>query len=121
MSKNSNCNKEYVGLKLIDKQILEDISILTECRTPFKSGITSANNQMYKIDFRDSEVINDLKQLGLHQRKTLTVEYPNNIPENYHKDFIRGVFDGDGCIHFSLKKGRINSYVTNFQIIGKFE
>lgn len=112
-----NNNKEYVGLKLIDKQILDDISLLTECKEPYKCGITSANNQLYRIEFRDKQVIEDLKNIGLHQRKTLTTTYPN-IPSEYHNDFIRGVFDGDGCIHFSKKKGRINSYVTNFQILG---
>lgn len=119
LTKNSSGNKEYVGLKLIDKQILDDITNIIKCKEPFKSGITSAKKQLYKIEFRDNEVINDLKEIGLHKRKTLTITYPN-IPNEYHKDFIRGVFDGDGCIHFSLKKGRINSYVTNFQIVGTF-
>jgi intein-encoded DNA endonuclease-like protein len=117
LGQNSNCNKEYVGLKLIDKQILDDISTITECRKPFNVGKTSANKQLYKIEFRDNNIVNDLKQIGLHRRKTLTIEYPN-IPEKYHRDFIRGEFDGDGCIHFALKKDRVNSYVTNFQIIG---
>lgn len=115
-----NNNKEYVGLKLIDKQILDDISSLTECNQPYKCGVTSANNQLYRIEFRDKQVIEDLKNLGFHKRKTFTITYPN-IPFEYNGDFIRGVFDGDGCIHFSKKKGRINSYVTNFQILGTFD
>ena len=119
LCENSSNHKEYVGLKLIDKQILDDISKVTGCKEPFKAGITSAGNQLYKIEFRDSEVISDLKSIGLHRRKTFTITYPD-IPEEYHRDFIRGVFDGDGCIHFALKRGRYNSYVTNFQIIGTF-
>lgn len=119
LGENSSNHKEYVGLKLIDKQILDDISKVTGCKEPFKAGITSAGNQLYRIEFRDSEVISDLKSIGLHRRKTFTITYPN-IPEEYHRDFIRGVFDGDGCIHFALKKGRYNSYVTNFQIVGTF-
>ena len=119
LCENSSSHKEYVGLKLIDKQILDDISKVTGCKEPFKAGITSAGNQLYKIEFRDSEVISDLKSIGLHRRKTFTITYPD-IPEEYHRDFIRGVFDGDGCIHFALKRGRCNSYVTNFQIIGTF-
>ena len=120
LSKNSSGSKEYVGLKLIDKQILDDISVLIGCKEPVKCGITSANNQMYKIEFRDNEIVSDLKKIGLHRQKTLTITYPD-MPEEYHKDFIRGEFDGDGCIHFALKKDRINSYVTNFQIVGTFD
>ena len=117
LCKKSDCNKEHVALKLIDEQILIDISNLTDCKKPFKCEKTSANNQTYKIEFRDNEVVSDLKQIGLHRRKTLTIKYPD-IPEAFHADFIRGYFDGDGCIHYSLKKGRVFSYVTNFQIVG---
>jgi hypothetical protein len=39
-------------------------------------------------------------------RKSLVVEYPTNIPEEYQRYFIRGIFDGDGCIHDRCGKGR---------------
>jgi hypothetical protein len=38
-----------------------------------------------------------LKTLGIEERKSLSLAFPN-IPEQYLSHFIRGYFDGDGCI-----------------------
>ena len=39
-----------------------------------------------------------LKVIGLTPRKSLTLS-SLKIPENYFRDFLRGVNDGDGCIY----------------------
>jgi len=39
----------------------------------------------------------DLENLGIHSNKTMDVKYPK-IPNHLENHFIRGVFDGDGCI-----------------------
>lgn len=41
-----------------------------------------------------------LKQ-GLVERKSLVVEWPKSMPEHLSGDFMRGVFDGDGCVSLS--------------------
>lgn len=46
---------------------------------------------------------NDLLKLGVTPRKSLTILFPN-IPLGYQSFFLRGYFDGDGCIH--LIKGK---------------
>ena len=45
------------------------------------------------------ELINDLENLGLHQNKTFTLEYPN-IDEKLERHFLRGYFDGDGYVSY---------------------
>ena len=40
----------------------------------------------------------DLNKLGVVQAKTFILEYPK-IPKKFNHHFIRGVFDGDGCIY----------------------
>ncbi len=42
-------------------------------------------------------IYNDLIGLGLCQRKSLVIQMPN-VPEKYFSYFLRGYFDGDGCI-----------------------
>ena len=43
-------------------------------------------------------------------------EWENSIPDNLMNHFIRGVFDGDGCMYHTLKQGvRQKGY---FQITG---
>lgn len=47
------------------------------------------------------EIFDDLTTLGIGTNKTWEMDLNkilNNIPIIYHKDFIRGYFDGDGCI-----------------------
>lgn len=46
---------------------------------------------------------NDLLKLGVTPRKSLTILFPK-IPINFLSHFIRGYFDGDGCLH--LIKGK---------------
>lgn len=60
----------------------------------------------------------DLENLGLHQAKSLTLKFPPRhlIPNNLMNHFIRGVFDGDGCMYHTLKPNvRQKGY---FQITG---
>lgn len=47
-------------------------------------------------------MVNDLLACGCHPRQSLTLKYPSKgvVPENLEKDFLRGYFDGDGCLSF---------------------
>jgi len=57
-----------------------------------------------------------LAKLGVIQNKTHKKSIPN-IEEKYLKSFIRGFFDGDGCISITKrkrKKGIAYSYQLNF-------
>eukprot|EP01083_Nonionella_stella_P284194 967337_1 len=39
-----------------------------------------------------------LCELGCHPNKTFSLEWPIGIPAEYHRDFVRGYFDGDVCV-----------------------
>lgn len=47
-------------------------------------------------------IVDDLKNLGIIYRKSLR-ENVSKVPEKYIKDFIRGIVDGDGSIHFDKR------------------
>ena len=52
----------------------------------------------YKIFISGKWFANDLKtNFGIVSAKSFITEFPN-IPTNYELPFIRGIFDGDGCI-----------------------
>lgn len=44
-----------------------------------------------------------LRRLGVVPRKTFTIAYPDWLPPSSHRHFVRGFFDGDGCIRFARK------------------
>jgi len=61
------------------------------------------NKQAYDIRFNNKNVAATLKKYGLHAKKTLTIDWPINLDTCFEWDFVRGVFDGDGCIYVKNK------------------
>lgn len=68
------------------------------------------DRQVARLNFSCKVMYNDIVALGGTEQKSLTVTFPK-IPHEYLYDFIRGYFDGDGCI-MRLKGNRINSAFT---------
>jgi hypothetical protein len=62
------------------------------------------------------KIIKDLENLGVVQNKTFSVKYPQ-IDEKLEKHFLRGYFDGDGCIRTSIDK-RDGSKRGDLRIVG---
>lgn len=61
-----------------------------------KSG--QKNNTSYRIQFGDVLFYKFLQEIGLSSAKSKTIGKVD-IPEDYFFDFLRGVFDGDGCFY----------------------
>lgn len=64
-------------------------------------------NELWKVQYRiqigSKEWFSDLSKLGFTQNKSNTMQFPK-ISEQYLGDFVRGYFDGDGCIYFNKLK-----------------
>jgi len=60
-------------------------------KTPNKTHLVLIENRILCMDL--------MKNFDITPRKSLTIQYPTQIPERFNKCFIRGVFDGDGCLH----------------------
>lgn len=52
----------------------------------------------YRIQIGSKEIFEDLVKLGMKLRKSNDICFPNITP-SYLSDFVRGYFDGDGCVH----------------------
>ncbi len=57
----------------------------------------------------------DLLVLGITPRKSLIIK-PPNIPNKYFWHYIRGFFDGDGCVH--LFRNRYPSHLNTYFYTG---
>ena len=64
-------------------------------------------NNVYSLQIGSKEMFKDLKQLGMTVRKSNTLTFPN-VPNLYLRHFVRGYFDGDGCVT-----------VTRYQLAGR--
>jgi len=50
-----------------------------------------------RLQFQDNNIVKSLKDIGCINKKSLKLKYPI-INSQYNSHFIRGYFDGDGCI-----------------------
>ena len=85
-----------------DIQILEDIRAAMSSTHPI-SKQENNNGCWYELMISNKTLYGDLRKLGIFPNKSLTMRLPE-IPNEYMKDFIRGYFDGDGCIYEVKRK-----------------
>lgn len=60
----------------------------------------------FYLSFRSCSISKRLRRLGLHERKSLDIDWPVNFDDGLASHFIRGVFDGDGCIYVKAQGSR---------------
>lgn len=90
-----------------DKYLLKKVAEQLEYKGDLYDYV---DQQAARLNFSCKVIYNDIINLGGTERKSLTVEFPE-IPKEYLHDFIRGYFDGDGCV-MNLKNNRLNSAFT---------
>lgn len=56
-------------------------------------------NDSFRLQIGSKEMFKDLLQLGMTPVKSKTLIFPR-IPKKYMSNFIRGYFEGDGCVYF---------------------
>ncbi|MFH2085260.1 MAG: LAGLIDADG family homing endonuclease [bacterium] len=65
----------------------------------------------YVLKMGNKVMYQDLINLGMTHRKSNTMHLPT-IPIEYFSYFLRGYFDGDGCINLYLAKGRMTNRLS---------
>ena len=59
----------------------------------------------YQLRIGNKIMFQDLINLGVRPRKSLRLILPD-LPEKYFGFYLRGYFDGDGCLYVGIPKGR---------------
>ncbi|MFH1225685.1 MAG: LAGLIDADG family homing endonuclease [bacterium] len=67
---------------------------------------------LYMLRIGSHEIFQDLSRLNIHPNKSLNMEIPI-IPEKYFNSFLRGYFDGDGCIYIEKQKNNLKIIFTS--------
>ena len=108
------CNKRSksqidLSLQECDKHILEEISqeIGTNKPLQFKSYADKnpSHKNQYKLSITNKHISDVLCEFGMVNAKSLVLEFPEFLDEGLYPHFIRGYFDGDGCLYLG-KDGR---------------
>ena len=87
-----------VGICSKDFEQIEKFKNSINATNPIRSAIKDGK-EYYSLLLSKRETINDVKNLGMHQYKGLTIEFPyKHLKKELYKPFIRGLFDSDGSI-----------------------
>ena len=72
------------------------------------------NKKCANLNVNNQKLCKDLIDLGCVPRKSLTLTFPTSkqVPEHLIRHFIRGYFDGDGCIYVNKEKRNVRINFT---------
>ena len=118
-------NYIQLALKEEDKEILEKLKSSISYGGPLllqkRLGKNSFPNGQDRtvLAFSSKKVKTDLIEKGCTTKKTFTLSFPHEsiVPKSLINHFIRGYFDGDGCVSYSLPEGS-KTLSFEFNIIG---
>jgi len=80
-----------------------------------KEGFTSS--PYYRLVIHNQKLYKKAQELGVVERKTFKLTFPDWIPPALQHHFIRGYIDGDGCFLFSKRKDNHGTYNTRIELI----
>lgn len=97
----------YLNATSIDKELIRKIKEWLSSEHVIRETKSVNPNRKTRFILRigNKNLYNSLEKLGLYPSKSLTVKLPN-IPEKFFPHFVRGYFDGDGCVFLEMSKGK---------------
>lgn len=106
-----------LGLAAVDLHHIEKFKkfIGTDNKICFREPTNS-----YRLAIGSRLIVEDLISKGCTINKSLTLTFPDYsiVPKELMRHFIRGYFDGDGCISIETQKHGLRKWVS---VIGTFE
>ena len=96
----------YLSATSIDREIIYNIKDWLKSEHTIREEKPAGLNRKTRFILRigNKSLYNALRKLGIYPSKSLTVKFPN-IPSHFLSHFVRGYFDGDGCIFLEMRKG----------------
>ncbi len=101
----------YIEFTSIDKELIKNVKLAMDSKHSI--GTRRKNHSKWKTQYRlqigSKEMFKDLLILGFTPHKSKIIEFPI-VPKSFLSDFVRGYFDGDGCVYHGLhnRKNRPN-------------
>lgn len=113
---NTSRGEIHLSLQEEDKYILDKFREVTNSNRPLLyidyNYLKYGGKIIYRYDVSSRHMSQRLHELGCFKAKSLSVKFPTpeQVPDYLISHFIRGYFDGDGCITSSLVKETYNQY-----------
>ncbi len=110
----------YIEFTSTDREIIEKIKRFMSSKHLLakRDRLKLQWRTTYHFQIGSKEMFKDLLTFGFCPNKSNVLKFPR-IPREFLSDFIRGYFDGDGCVHYGFyaRKNRPNKQfilLTNF-------
>lgn len=111
-------DKDGYGFQITSKdiEIIENIKKILKsehkiCKIESYDKRTKKTYIRYNIHFCSKKMVDDLRKLGLTNNKSFNCKMPL-LKQIYFWDFLRGLFDGDGCVSGDNGKLRVSFIAT---------
>ncbi|MEK7089200.1 MAG: LAGLIDADG family homing endonuclease, partial [Patescibacteria group bacterium] len=90
--------RKRIQFKTADIELVENLKIALKVKT--KTGVAKSilGKNHYYIIFTDAPLHDFLNSAGIHPRKSRTIKNVK-VPNKFFRDFLRGLFDGDGTFY----------------------
>jgi hypothetical protein len=102
-------NHISIGLSQVDLEILKKLNSIIENTGPIAfvnkkkkfiiRGKELTTKETCSLNIYSKEIAKDIKSLGIQSGKSEVLGYPEWLNQNLSASFLRGVFEGDGCIY----------------------
>jgi len=113
---------DVLSIKSIDKDVLETTKRLMNSEYAIiDCGLTSKGNRVWRLDTPNAKIVEDISRWGVVPRKTFSTKFPMDLPSECHRDFVRGLLDGDGNVFCGNSKGKNGTTKMSVTIVGMRE
>ena len=95
----------YIGFYSSDRDVIVMIRDILGSNHAIgrKAARRPTHKDQYRLQIGSKTIFDRLIELGFTPKKSLTLIMPD-VPAEFVGDFVRGYFDGDGCVYFKKLK-----------------
>lgn len=121
--------EEFNAIRLMlaedDKYILETFKTYLKTTKPLRFYNRSKLNPKWKncfaLDIENKKMSQDLAKLNCVQKKSFIVTFPDFLEERLIHHFVRGYFDGNGCITYNSARKETHTRAISLSIVSTIE
>ncbi len=111
---NPSIRAKYFSLTSIDIELVENMRALLASKHRIYKRLAYGNRkEAYLLRIGSAALFERLMHIGLTPSKTQTLVFPD-MPRVVLADFVRGYFDGDGCVFLEYSGLRVKRLLTIF-------
>lgn len=112
-------NNEKLGRMVIELQE-RDKEHLYKCakffgqpREPFIQNKNGGKYIAYRLELNSKHLTKSLAGVGCHQTKSFNIIWPEWLDKNLVRHFLRGYFDGDGCLYVNKSDDQLGMSIVS--------